>query len=58
MPYERYEHTLEKQDYEAIRHWCLKCNVKKLQVDAYTVTCNKISGELDVMITDVQFPQI
>ena len=54
MPHEQYEHSLAKQDYEAIRHWCLKCNVKTLQVDAYTVAGKKISGELDVAMIAMQ----
>lgn len=54
MPNEQYEHSLAKQDYEAIQHWCHKCNVKTMQVDAYTVAGKKISGKMDVTMIAMQ----
>lgn len=48
MPYEQYEHSLEKQDYEAIWHWCHKSESGMLQITAHTVSGKKICGNLDV----------
>ena len=50
MPYEQYEHILEKQDYEAIQHWCHKPNADMFQVTAYTVSDKKINGKLDISL--------
>ena len=50
MPYEQYKHTLEMQDYEAIRHWCHKTNVDMFQVTACTASGKKINGKLDITL--------
>lgn len=48
MPYEQYEHSLEKQDYEAIQHWCFESDAEMFQITAYTVSGKKICSKLDV----------
>ena len=54
MPYEQYEHSLEKQDYEAIQHWCLESDAEMFQITAHTVSGKKICSELDVALLAMQ----
>ncbi|WP_154647307.1 MULTISPECIES: hypothetical protein [Selenomonadaceae] len=50
MPYEQYEHSLDKQDYEAIKHWCHKSGVSTLKIVAHTVSGKKINSEMDAIV--------
>lgn len=54
MPYEQYEHSLEKQDYEAIQHWCHESDAEMFQITAHTVSDKKIYGELNVACLAMQ----